>query len=409
MHEPKRTRGRVRRRIALTATLLALAAGTVLAPTAAAAAPALSTTLRDGGSGFTVRTPSGFSLSQRSGVYTIAKGRLKLVFARARTLQPPAQAGDAIARALGAQVSGRTTTRSSFRATLRAAKGTRLLEIRRSGRFLRIATYSSASRSGRGANASGTALARAAITTGEIALLRQIAATANGGRPIVLGSGVRLKPFTAQDGSATAFVPDLPSWQYDGLRGVVEGANPNQGAFAFGVVFFVQTDATFVLLRDPRFPQTPTFLDAAGALTTALPQWFAKCCDAQLENVQITGQLPGSEQFLGFGYQSGFFTASFTLNGRPWQGIFLLGTNPTTGVDGTYYVYYSYAAVPVGTPPAIGAALLETWASWNPSADQARRRNETLATVLSTHFTGGPIDQAVFDKAAADWSAYIRE
>jgi hypothetical protein len=281
-----------------------------------------------------------------------------------------------------------------------------VLELRRSGAYLRIATY--ASGGARKASAVASPQARAAITASQIALLRQIAQTANGGRPIALGDDVRLKPFTAQDGSATAFVPDRPGWQFDGLRGVIEGANPNEGAFAFGVVFYVQTPATFILLRDPRFPQAPGFLDAAGSLTTAVPEWLSTCCRAQMANVQITGTMPGSEQFLGPGYSSGFFTATFTLNGRAWQGVFLIGSNPTTGVDGTFYVYYSYVAVPVGTSPAIGAALLQTWASWNPSADQARRRNETLATILSTHFSGGPIDQAVFDEAAARWDAYIR-
>lgn len=405
---PHTRRTRTKRRATLAAALLATA---LASASASAAGPALTSTLRDGKTGFAVQVPAGFKLSQHAGVYTIAKGKLKLVYARAKTSEKAAAAGDAIARAQQATVAKRRASDRSFRATLTTSKGTRVLEVKRSGRFLRIATYASGGGHRRASTATHAAVpqAHAAITANEIALLRRISATANGGRPITVGSGVRLKPFTAQDGSATAFVPDRPGWQFDGLRGVVEGANPNEGAFAFGVVFYMQTPATFILLRDPRFPQAPGFLDAAGSLTTGLPAWFAVCCRAQMGNVQITGQLPGSDQFLGPGFSSGFFTANFTLNGRAWQGVFLLGSNPTTGVDGTFFVYYSYAAVPVGTSPAIGAALLETWASWNPSADQARRRNETLATILSTHFTGGPIDQAVFDKAAADWDAYIQE
>ncbi len=388
----------------LVAALLAL----TLAPAAATAhGPALTRTLRDAKTGFAIHAPAGFKLSQHGDVYTIAKGGLKLIYARAKTSQSAAAAGDAIARAQGATVSKRSASARSFRATLATKQGVRVLELHRSGAYLRIATYASGGARKAGAAAAGPR-AHAAITANQIALLRQIAQTANGGRPIALGGGVRLKPFTAQDGSATAFVPDRPGWGFDGLRGVIEGSNPKEGAFAFGVVFYVQTPATFILLRDPRFPQAPGFLDAAGSLTTALPEWLSTCCRAQMTNVQITGQLPGSDQFLGAGFSSGFFTANFTLNGRAWQGVFLLGSNPTTGVDGTFFVYYSYVAVPVGTSPAIGAALLQTWASWNPSADQARRRNETLATILSTHFGGGPIDQAVFDEAAARWDAYIR-
>jgi hypothetical protein len=421
-----------RRRNALLAAAAALLALQLTAPTAPAAS--LTATLRDGRTGFSIHVPHGFKLKQHDGVYTIANGRIELIWARAKTSQTAAQAGDAVARGEQATVSGRTASSKSFKATLAtAAKGKRVLEIRRRGAYLTIATYAGVPKrrgkkasSGPAASVSTTTataaaaslaaapaatppLAHIALSANDLAVLRQIAGTANGGRPVALGSGIRLKPFTAQDGSATAFVPDRPGWSYDGLKGVIEGANANEGAFAFGVVFYVQTPATFILLRDARFPQAPGFLDAAGALTTALPQWFNLCCKAQLTNMTITGQLPGSEQFLGFGYQSGFFTANFTLNGKAWQGVFLLGTNPTTGVDGTFYVYYSYAAVPVGTSPAIGAALLDTWSSWNPSADQARRRNETLATILSTHFSGGPIDQAVFDKAAADWDAYFRE
>jgi len=394
------------RQAALAATLLL---ALTLPAAATARGPALTRTLRDAKTGFAINAPAGFRLTQRGDVYTIAKGSLKLVYARAKTSQSAAAAGDAIARAQGATVSKRSVSARSFRATLATKQGTHVLELRRSGAYLRIATYESGGARKADATAAGAGpQARAAITANQLALLRQIAQTANGGRPIALGSGVRLKPFTAQDGSATAFVPDRPGWGFDGLRGVIEGSNPKEGAFAFGVVFYVQTPATFILLRDPRFPQAPGFLDAAGSLTTAVPEWLSTCCRAQMTNVQITGTMPGSEQLLGPGYSSGFFTASFTLNGRAWQGVFLIGSNPTTGIDGTFYVYYSYVAVPVGTSPAIGAALLQTWASWNPSADQARRRNETLATILSTHFSGGPIDQAVFDEAAARWDAYIR-
>jgi len=393
------------RRAALAVSLLL---ALTLPAVASAHGVALTRTLRDAKTGFAIHAPTGFKLTQRGDVYTIAKDSLKLVYARAKTSQSATQAGDAIARAQGATVSKRSASSRSFRATLATKQGVRVLELRRSGAYLRIATYASGGARKATAAATTAPRARAAITANQLALLRQIAQTANGGRPIALGGDVRLKAFTAQDGSATAFVPDRPGWGFDGLRGVIEGSNPKEGAFAFGVVFYVQTPATFILLRDPRFPQAPGFLDAAGSLTIALPEWLSTCCRAQMTNVQITGQLPGSDQFLGAGFSSGFFTANFTLNGRPWQGVFLLGSNPTTGVDGTFFVYYSYVAVPVGTSPAIGAALLQTWASWNPSADQARRRNETLATILSTHFGGGPIDQAVFDEAAARWDAYIR-
>jgi hypothetical protein len=216
-----------------------------------------------------------------------------------------------------------------------------------------------------------------------------------------------MRPFTAADGSATAFVPNIGNWTFNGRQGVIEGGNANQGGFAFGVTFFVQDPGSpFANPGQPNFPYT----DAAGALVNVIPQWFRICCNTTLTNLRVIGTLVGQERFsLGPGYLSGMFSAAFNLNGRPWQGIFHIGTNANTGIFGAWYVYYSYAALRVGEDPRIGAALLESWATWNPSADQNRRLNEALFNVLTTNVGGGPIDPAVFDAAAAKWSEYIRQ
>lgn len=103
-------------------------------------------------------------------------------------------------------------------------------------------------------------------------------------------------------------------------------------------------------------------------------------------------------------------TATATNAGHTAQGVFLYGAGTfDTGVDGAYANYLSYAAVNDGTDPRIGAALLRTWATWDPSRDQARRLNEALNSILTTNVGGGPIDQDVFDEAAAKWDEYFRQ
>ena len=67
------------------------------------------------------------------------------------------------------------------------------------------------------------------------------------------------------------------------------------------------------------------------------------------------------------------------------------------------------AAVNQGSDPRIGAAILRTWATWDPSRDQARRLNQALNSILTTNVGGGPIDQDVFDEAAEKWDEYFRE
>ena len=102
-----------------------------------------------------------------------------------------------------------------------------------------------------------------------------------------------------------------------------------------------------------------------------MPQFLARAGIPGV-GIQVTGQFPGSEQFLGAGYVSGFLTAVVTAGGRTASGVFLYGAGAfDTGVDGAYANYVSYAVVNQGADPRIGAALLRTWATWDPSRDQA--------------------------------------
>ena len=247
--------------------------------------------------------------------------------------------------------------------------------------------------------------AGAAQNAGQLALLRRIANTARGGRAAALPGSIPLRPFTAPDGSATASVPDLPGWTYNGGSGVIEGSGP-EGSFAFGVPFFGAVPGSFAANS---FPVAPFPATAGEGLTNLVPQFFARSGLPGI-GIQVTGQFPGSEQILGAGYVSGFLTAAVTAGGRTASGVFLYGAGTfDTGVDGAYANYLSYAAVNTGTDPRIGAALLRTWATWDPSRDQQRRLNQALNSILTTNVGGGPIDQDVFDEAAAKWSEYFRQ
>ena len=157
------------------------------------------------------------------------------------------------------------------------------------------------------------------------------------------------------------------------------------------------------------YPTAPFPATAGEGLSALVPQFFARSGVPGI-SIQVTGQFPGSEQILGAGYVSGFLTGVATAGGRTASGVFLYGAGTfDTGVDGAYANYLSYAAVNQGTDPRIGAALLRTWATWDPSRDQQRRLNEALNSILTTNVGGGPIDQDVFDEANRKWSEYFRQ
>jgi hypothetical protein len=333
----------------------ALAAALLTAAVLAPAASARTVKLHAGS--FSVKAPAGFKLKARKGIYRVTGRGLRLVYARVPAAgRTPAETGAELARAAGAKATG--VHASAKRWSARAGRQT--LEVRAKGSKLIVLRYAkAASRS-----------ARAAQNGSQLALLRRIANSARGGRVAALPGSIPLRPFTAADGSATAQVPDLPGWNYDGGSGVIEGTGP-QGAFAFGVPFYAAVPGTFAASSNS-FPSAPFPATAAEGLTTLVPQFFARSGIPGV-TLQVTGQFPGSEQFLG-----------------------------------AYANYLSYAAVNTGTDPRIGAALLHTWATWDPSRDQQRRLNEALNSVLTTNVGGGPIDQDVFDEAAAKWDEYFR-
>jgi hypothetical protein len=368
---------------ALAAALLAIA---LLAPVSEARTVKLR-----GPSGFSVKAPQGFKLKAKKGIYRISGRGLRLTYARVKAGgRSPADTGAELARAAKTTATSVRSSGSRWSGRL----GSRRVEVRAKGANLVVLSF------GRTARKAG-----AAQNAGQLALLRRIANTARGGRTAALPGSIPLRPFTAPDGSATASVPDLPGWTYNGGSGVIEGSGP-EGSFAFGVPFFGAVPGSFAANS---FPVAPFPATAGEGLTNLVPQFFARSGLPGI-GIQVTGQFPGSEQILGAGYVSGFLTAAVTKGGQTASGVFLYGAGTfDTGVDGAYANYLSYAAVNQGTDPRIGAALLRTWATWDPSRDQQRRLNQALNSILTTNVGGGPIDQDVFDEAAAKWSEYFRQ
>ena len=371
----------------LAALVAALVAVALLAP----AASARTVKLRGPG-GFSAKAPAGFKLKAKRGIYRITGRGLRLTYARVPSGgRSPADTGAELVRAARATATG---VRSSAK-RWSARAGAQTLEVRARGSRLVVLRYGRAS----------SRRASASQSPGQLALLRRIAGSARGGRTAQLPASIALRSFTAPDGSATAQVPNLPGWTFNGGSGVIEGSGP-EGSFAFGVPFFGAIPGSFASTSFPTapFPATP-----GEGLTNLLPQFLARSGVPGV-NIQVTGQFPGSEQILGAGYVSGFLTAAVTAGGRTASGVFLYGAGLfDTGVDGAYANYVSYAVVNEGSDPRIGAALLRTWATWDPSRDQARRLNEALNSILTTNVGGGPIDQDVFDEAARKWSEYFRQ
>lgn len=370
------------------ALAVALLAAALLAPGASAR------TVKLHAGGFSVKAPAGFKLKAKKGIYRVTGRGLRLVYARVPAGgRTPADTGAELVRAAGATATGVRSTAKRW--TARAGRQT--LEVRAKGSKLIVLRY------GRTASSS----AQTSQNAGQLALLRRIANTARGGRSAAIPGSIPLRQFTAADGSATAQVPDLPGWNYNGGSGVIEGTGP-QGAFAFGVPFYAAVPGTFAASSNS-FPSAPFPATAAEGLTNLVPQFFARSGVPGI-GIQVTGQFSGSDQFLGANYVSGFLTAAVTNAGKTAAGVFLYGAGTfDTGVDGAYANYLSYAAVNTGTDPRIGAALLRTWATWDPSRDQARRLNAALNSILTTNVGGGPIDQDVFDEAAAKWDEYFRQ
>lgn len=216
-----------------------------------------------------------------------------------------------------------------------------------------------------------------------------------------------LKSFTTADGSAKAMVPDAPGWVAGGSKGIVEGYNPEQGSYAFGVALPISEPWTCFLppCTGILLPSMPV----QQALTQAWPLVFNQA-GSNVSNVQILSEIPNSGGLLGPGFlSSGMFQLTFQANGKPGLVYAIAGT--TIIEPGLWLFYYSYIAAYNGVPGTVGDALLRTWQSWDPSVNQAERQAQTIITQQETTRiiqSTGEYQRRVFEKTNYNWDAYIR-
>jgi hypothetical protein len=217
---------------------------------------------------------------------------------------------------------------------------------------------------------------------------------------------IPLKAFTTADGSAKAMVPDAPGWVAGGSQGIVEGGHPDLGSYAFGVLGgFFEPGSCF-------FPPCPgvqaPFMPVAQALEQAWPLWLNQA-GANVSDLKVVSQVPGSAGVLGSGIDSGMYQVSFLSNGKPGVAYVMAGV--FTFGEGIWYLYYSYIAAYVGVPGSVGDALLRTWQSWDPSVDQAKRQAQTFVTLQETTQiiqSANEYRRSVYEKTNYNWDAYIR-
>ena len=238
-------------------------------------------------------------------------------------------------------------------------------------------------------------------------MLQRIAATARGGTPATLNPSLPLRRFVAPDGRSQALVPSGPGWQYQGGGGQIIAGNGRLGAISLGLPFFIQYPEAITKLPD--YPVAPYTPDARVAVEQVFPSYF-RIQGSDVRSIRfvrlLAGPLPSSLGFPGTG-STVYGVIALNIGGQAFQGLIFASVGRDDSIFGSY-AYTSYLIVPAGGDPRVFNALLKTWQSWDPSADQRRRLAETYRTLASINYTGSGIDPKVFDEAAAKWSAYIR-
>lgn len=330
----------------------------------------------------TIRVPSPYTMGFSKGIYVLrANGRV-LTYSRVSTTA----GADAYVAALAGQLGGRVVFRAGgpaeSAAQIEFPNRKEAMVVRRSGKTLVVTT--SVSRVGFPLNLD--ALRAIGVSARGGVTLRPPASKAATVKPI------RLVPFRTADGGATASVP--AGWTVDGGQGSVYGSS-DAGAFALGLSF------TVVLPNTAPGPLPATavvapFMNATTALLNVAPQIF------KIGNVRIRSLLRDAP--LPTFTSSGLFQFDYTVNGQPWTGIALVGTDsPDKYGNLGWGLYYSGVGVRVGSGPSVGLGLMETWRSWNPSGAIAARTRSQIQLLNETAQTWQQVSE--FRSATADRQA----
>jgi hypothetical protein len=357
-----------------------------------------------------MNVPAGYKLTYRNGSYTLANRVrfVKLTYGRTPLAVKPT--ANQIARGMKGRLSKVRAARNGKSLTARITRGKRVyqLRLRRNGMQTNVQLY------GRKAqkrvrrdstNARATSIFGPIITAGDIRALDRVLRSRRGARVIPFNLTVPTKRFQAQaQNGASALVPNLPGWNYNGTdTGYLAGGNLNQGSFELG---------GFILVSYPQFAQpgsvSGNFTTLEAAIAQQLPQHW-RLSTGGTSQVVVTAAVPveGTAGTLGPNLVSGMYQVAFTLNGRPWQGLFTVGAgDAVSGIS--WGMYFSYVAVPVGGPGGIMQALMNTWGTWNNDAAVKAGLQRAMNTIRTTRVPGAPIDPAVFDYTHQLWTDYIR-
>lgn len=311
-------------------------------------------TLRHAKSGFSVKAPEGSKLTIRKGVYTVRNpAGWTITYSRSISSTKPAQFGAALLSQLGGAVVSRSATKSRFTAEVNVGARRETVVAWRSSGSVAVIT---------GTSAVGAPLSLASVSS--------IGRTARGGvklRPPRRGAKA-IKPlamtsYRAPDGGATAEVPR--GWQVESSQGAIAGSSKD-GAFllGFSINIFppgIVPGGTSALV----FP----YQSAIGALVNVLPNLTIGrgITDVRVRSVLVDAIFPSFNS-------SGMIAFDYKVNGKQWTGVATVATDPPAKFSNfVWNMYYSGIGVPVRTSPAVGAALLRTWRTWNPSGAIAQR------------------------------------
>jgi hypothetical protein len=364
------------------------------------ATPAFSDTLTEPSTGLTLNAPKGYKLTSTApGMYKLSKGKLYVRFMLANS---PLNLSDTIKSFVKiSKIKNSVTTKvsSKKRRVSGQLKGKSVVvEFISKNGLLDIAMYGGSS-----SRRSPSVLepSARAVTVADIARLQAFLRSRQGGIQVPLQVQIPMRRFVAPDGGSSALVPALPGWSYSGGGGIIQASNFTQGIASLGVPVVVSRPGFggSPPISEPRFPD--------AAIAVVWPQYVNVVAGAQVQVVSVQ-QVPGTEGWLGPNFLSALYAVRFNFNGRVWQALMLSGCFDMGSSIGWGW-YHSYIAVPVGGPGGIGAALMDTWRTWDNSVASQQRLNQALQTILTTRVNGYPIDPDVFEKAAHDWDDYIRQ
>jgi hypothetical protein len=111
-------------------------------------------------------------------------------------------------------------------------------------------------------------------------------------------------------------------------------------------------------------------MDAPSALVSMLPRLSPTTSGITIRQVLRENALPGFTS-------SGFYQVDYLINGQPWTGFALIGTDGPEKYSGyAWNLYYSGIGVPAGSDGSVGTALLRSWQSWDPSGAIAQRASQ---------------------------------